>query len=341
MRDVARRAGVSLATVSYVINQGPRPVGRERWERVMAAIRELDYRTAPRGRTRQRPLTIGAVIPDANSFFERALAGLRSVLREEGHLLLYGCSDEDPDRERQLITALRRAHVDGLVLTPCSTVPAEVIDLGRSGELPVVLMDRDGGCTSLRRVVMDNYRSAFQAVRLLVESGHRRIALVNGPERVSSARERLRGYRDALAFAELPAHDDYVRSGPFTFEHGRGATLDLLGLRNRPHAIFSSSVILTAGVVWALREHGVRWPDDMGVVGFGDDTWTSLVTPPLTVIEQPARQLGEVAGRMVLTVGGRPTDDQQVVLNPHVVLRESHWRAGRPALAEREEGTAV
>ena len=79
----------------------------------------------------------------------------------------------------------------------------------------------------------------------------------------------------------------------------------------------------------------------MGVVGFGDDTWTSLVTPPLTVIEQPARQLGEVAGRMVLTVGGRPTDDQQVVLNPHVVLRESHWRAGRPALAEREEGTAV
>lgn len=341
MRDVARRAGVSLATVSYVINQGPRPVSQERRERVLAAIRDLGYRPGARGRVRERPLTIGAVVPAANSFFERALTGLRSVLAEDGHLVLSASSDEDPERERQLIASLRRARVDGLVLTPCTTVPAEVVDLGLSGTLPVVLMDRDGGCTSLRRVVMDNYRSAFQAVRLLVESGHRCIALINGPERVSTARERLRGYRDALAFAQLPGGDEHIRSGPFTFEHGRRATLDLLSLRHRPDAIFSSSVILTAGVVWALREHGVRWPDDVGLVGFGDDTWTSLVTPPLTVIEQPARQLGEVVGRLMLADGRRPTDAQQVILDSRVVLRESHWRAGRQMPAGTQDRIAT
>jgi LacI family transcriptional regulator len=330
MRDVARRADVSLATVSYVINQGPRPVSSELRERVLAAMRELGYQPARRGRARLRPLMIGAVVPDAcNSFFARALDGLESALREDGHHLLAASSHEDPVQERALVGALRQARVDGLVLTPCGAVPAEVERMAAAGTR-VVLMDRDGGCDRLPRVVMDNYRSAFQATRLLLESGHRRIALVNGPEHVSPARERLRGYRAALAFAEAPADPGYVRCGPFTVEHGRRATLDLLGMRHRPQAIFSSSVILTAGVAWALREHGVRWPDDIGLVGFGDDTWTALVTPPLTVIEQPARQLGEVAARLLLAPDGSRTNaHQQVVLDSRVVLRESHWRADR------------
>jgi DNA-binding LacI/PurR family transcriptional regulator len=329
MRDVARRAKVSLATVSYVINQGPRPVSRDLRERVLTAMQELGYRPARRGRTRVRPLTVGAVVPDvSNSFFARALDGLESALSEGGHHLLSASSHEDPARERALVTSLRLARVDGLVLTPCGAVPPEVDRLAAAGTR-VVLMDRDGGCDHLPRVVMDNYRSAFQAVRLLIESGHRRIALVNGPEQVSPARERLRGYRAALAFAGAPADEEYVRCGPFTVEHGRRATLDLLGMRHRPQAIFSSSVILTAGVVWALREHGVRWPDEIGLVGFGDDAWAALVTPPLTVIEQPARQLGEVAARLLLTADGSRTDAQQVVLDSRVVLRESHWRAAR------------
>jgi len=297
--------------------------------RPLAAMRELDYQPGRRGRSRVRPLTIGVVVPDAsNSFFARALDGLVSVLGEGGHLVLSASSYEDAGRERSLIGAFRQARVDGLVLTPCGTVPAEAEQMEGAGQR-VVLMDRDGGCDSLRRVVMDNYRSAFQAARLLLESGHHRVALVNGPEHVSTARDRLRGYRDALAFAEAPLIDEHVRGGPFTVEHGRLATLDLLGLRRRPDAIFSSSAILTAGVVWALRQHGVRWPDDIGLVGFGDDTWASLVTPPLTVIEQPAQQLGEVAARLLLTADGSRADAQQVVLDSTVVLRESHWRATR------------
>jgi LacI family transcriptional regulator len=326
MRDVARRAGVSLASVSYVLNGGPRPVSEALRQRVAAAMEELGYRPARRGRSRSRPLTVGIVVPEAtNSFFAQALAGIESVLRAGGHVALATSSGDDTARERDLVAACVRARVDGLILTPSEAVPEEVERLAAGG-LPVVLMDREGGGAHFDRVVMDNYRSAFQATRLLIESGHRRVALVNGPRRVSTAAERLRGYRDALAFAGLPAVDDHVRSGPFAHEQGREATLDLLSLSPRPDAIFSSSVILTSGVLHALRERGLRWPDDIAVVGFGDAAWVPVMTPPLTVIQQPARQLGEVAARLLLAGTGRPQAGQRVVLDAQLILRESHWR---------------
>src|SRR5215472_8731433 len=333
MRELARRAGVSLATVSYVVNGGPKPVSAERTERVLAAMRDLGYRPAGRGRARKRPLKVGVVVPDAtNLFFSQAIAAIESGLRAEGHLLLVGSSDEDPGREAELVAAFAGARVDGVILTPCGAVPAEVERLAAQG-FPVVLMDRDGGSSSLDRVVMDNYRSAFQATRLLIESGHRRIALVNGPESVVTARERLRGYRDALDFAGM-RDSEQVQSVPFTHEDGRRATLDLLSQPERPEAIFSSSVILTSGVVRALHERRLRWPDDMAIVGYGDAHWTALVSPPLTVIQQPAHQLGEVAVQLLLASRARGQNHQHVVLESHLVLRESHWRASMPAVAD-------
>lgn len=326
MRDVARAAGVSLATVSYVVNRGPKPVGEATRKRVMAAMHHVGYQAGRRGRARTRSLTIGAIVPDANnSFFSQAMTGAESVLSETGHMLVTASSNDDAERELKALAALTRARVDGLILTPTGDVPRAVEQL-RSRGVPVVVMDRDGGATELNRVVMDNYGSAFQATRLLIESGHRRIALVNGAERISTARERLRGYRAALEQAGLGFDEKYVRLGPFTFEHGRQSMLDLLALTPRPDAVFSSSVILTTGVLWSLRARRVRWPEEIAVVGFGDAAWASLVTPALTVVEQPARQLGEVAARLLLSASNGSPEGQQLVLESHLVLRESHRR---------------
>ncbi len=331
MRDVARRAGVSLATVSYVVNGGPRSVSEALRERVEAAVRELGYRPAPRGRGRTRPLTFGVIVPDTgNPFFSRVISGLRSVLRAAGHVLIGGSSEERPETEGDVVAALARARVEGIVMTPCGRVPDEIVRLAGAG-LGVVLVDRDGGSTTLHRVVMDNYRSAFQATRLLIESGHRRIVLINGPASVDTARERLRGYRDALAFADIAPDDTLVRGVPFTNEQGRLAALDVLSRVKRPDAIFSSSALLTSGVLRALQERGLRWPDDIAVVGYGDAEWAALVTPPLTVIQQPAEQLGEVAGQLLLAGRGGGAG-QHVVLESHLVLRESHWRVPGPAV---------
>ena len=326
MRDVARAAGVSLATVSYVVNRGPKPVGEDTRKRVVAAMHRVGYKMDHRVRRRSRSLTIGAIVPDpTNSFFTQAVSGMESVVEKPGHILVVASSDDDADRELKALNALARARVDGLILTPTGDIPEEIERL-RSRGVPVVLMDRDGGDTHLSRVVMDNYGAAFRATRLLIESGHRRIALINGPERISTARERLRGYRDALEKAGIAFDGRYVRLGPFSTEHGRQSTLDLLALPKRPDAIFSSSVILTSGVLWALRARRLRWPEDIAIVGFGDAAWAELVTPTLTVVEQPARQLGEVAARLLLSANGETGEAQQLVLESKLILRESHRR---------------
>src|SRR5260370_4891591 len=261
MRDVARVAGVSLATVSYVVNHGPKPVGDATRKRVVAAMDHVGYQAGGRSRSRTRSLTIGAIVPDAtNTFFSQALAGAESVLNEPGHILMTASSNDDPARELKALAAFTRSRVDGLILTPQGEVPAEGERL-RSRGVPVVLMDRDGGDTPLNRVGMDNHGSAFQATRLLIESGHRRIALVSGRQRLSTPRERLNGYRAALEQAGLGFDEKYVRLGPFSFDYGRQSTLDLLSLSPRPDAIFSSSVILTTGVLWSLRaRRGRRAP---------------------------------------------------------------------------------
>jgi DNA-binding LacI/PurR family transcriptional regulator len=336
LRDVARRAGVSLATVSYVLNDGPRPVSAERRDRVLAAMREINYEAPARERRRVRQLSIGLVVPDAaHPFFGGAIQGIDDVVRPDGHLLLVASSREDPARERQLINALLRRRIEGLILTPCREVPPFVEQLSRRG-VAVVIMDREGGSVSLNRVTINNYASAFRGVRLLWESGHTRIALVNGPDEIDTYRERLRGYIDALVFAGLAHEPELVRRGRQTFNHGLQATRTLLGLTEPPSAIFSSSVVLTSGVLWGLRERGLRVPDDIALVGFGDPIWASLVTPPLTVIEQPTPRLGEAAARLLLATIGREQSatGQRVVLETRLVLRESHWRVNRPVTPE-------
>lgn len=322
MRQIAKRAGVSLATVSYVVNDGPRPVSQELRARVLAAMADLGYARSPRGRRRSRPLVIGLVVPDANNqFFGRTVASIEHRLRSSGHLLITASSHGDPVRERELLAAFARHGVDGLIASPVAEVPPELEAFGR--QRPAVLIDWDGGETSLNRVVMDNHRIAFLGTRLLIESGHRRIVLINGPKTSSAGPLRLRGYRDALADAGLAAFES-VREGPFTAAAGRALALAVLGETPRPDAILAGSVLITFGALQALRELRLRIPDDVAIIGFGDQTWASIVVPPLTVIEQPIDELGERAVDLLLAPASMRTAGQRIELESKLVVRESH-----------------
>lgn len=322
MRDVARAAGVSLATVSYVVNGGPRPVSAHRRRRVLDAIERLGYEV----RRSSTDLTVGVVVPDAtNAFFSRTVAGIEAALGPREYLLATSTGD-DPARERELLELLTRRNLAGLIFTPCAGLPDEARRLADRG-IPVVVMDRGAASTSLSSVTMNNYGSAAKATRLLIDSGHRRIALLNGPERVDTARERQRGYVDSLRTAGLPVVAQYLRSGEFGRERGATATRELLALDTPPEAIFSSSLILTAGLLSALQERGLRWPDDIAIVGFGDAVWAQLMNPPLTVVEQPAERLGTTAAQLLLSIikEGGPKTGQHLVLESQIVLRDSHW----------------
>jgi LacI family transcriptional regulator len=333
MRDIARAAGVSLATVSYVVNGGPRPVSTHRRRRVLAAIKELGYEPRPR---RTGDTAIGVIVPMAtNAFFSRAVAGVEAALGPTEHALT-SSSGDDPAKESELLRVMRRHRVDGLIITPCGEVPDEVHRLATSG-IPVVVMDRGVATTALNGVTMDNYGSAVKATRLLIDSGHRRIALLNGPERVDTARDRRRGYLDALRAAGLPVIPQYVRDVEFGRERGATATHEMLSLKTPPEAIFSSSLILTAGMLTAVHERSLRWPDDVAIVGFGDATWTQLMSPPLTVVKQPAERLGTTAAELLLSIirNGGPRTGQRIVVESQIVLRDSHWARRSHPNAER------
>ena len=330
MRDVAQRAGVSLATVSYVVNKGPKPVSDELRERVRSAMRELDYKPARRGRAPRHPLLVGVVVPDmTNMFFSRAIGAAGALLGAEGHLMVASSSNGDHDREAELLAMFTRLGVGGLLVAPAGEVSAELERLAADG-MPIVLLDWDAEGNRLDRVALDNHGSAYRATRLLIENGHRRIAFVGGPELVSSAQQRLAGYRDALASARLLEFAN-IRGGPYTHEAGRAAALDLLSEIHPPEAIFSGGVLLTLGVLQALRERHMRLTEDVALVGYGDARWASVLTPPLTVIEQPVEQLGEMAVKLLLSGRYGRAAWQRVVLESRLVVRESHWRSARAA----------
>jgi DNA-binding LacI/PurR family transcriptional regulator len=331
LRDVAMLAGVSVGSVSHALRPGGRHVSSATRTRVLDAAAQLGYKPSGRGRRPTRPLVVGAIVPDAtNSFFSDTLRSIETVLRPGGHRLVVGSSGDDPATEEQLV-GLIGPKIDGLVLSPAGELGPAVIELAE--RRAVVVMDRGVCLPGVPSVVLDNRASAERATRVLLDNGHRRIALVNGPLRVSTARERLAGYETALTLAGAEVMQPYIRSCEFLVAAGLQATTELLRLPERPDAIFSSSAILTLGVISALREHGLRWPDDIAVVGLGDATWASLVDPPLTVIEQPKAELGRRTAEMLLAAVRGARSTQQLTLASRLVLRESHWSSNREAVA--------
>ncbi len=293
--------------------------------RVQRAADELGYELRPRGRRRGRPLCIGVVVPaTTNAFFAAVTGAVEEALAAEGHRILVAPSAEDPEREDEYVTLLA-PRIDGLIIAPAAQVGPATLALARRG-MPVVLVDRDGGAPQLPSVAMDNFDSAFRATMILVESGYRRIGLVNGPQRVSTARERTQGYLAALAAGGLDRSEEWMWTAEFTTQDGRRAVDWLMQAPQRPDAIFSTSAMLTSGVLTGLRQHGLSWPDDVAVVGFGDAVYAALVEPGVTVIEQPTRAMGETAARILLNRSSYQHEAPHVLLPSKIVLRDSHWR---------------
>jgi LacI family transcriptional regulator len=340
LRDVAARAGVSLATASCALGQGRRSVSEEMRARVQSAADELGYELRPRGRRRGRPLYVGLVVPDVtNPFFATVTGAVSDVLAAEGHRVLIALSREDPELEDQVVSLLA-ARIDGLVLAPTARVGPATLALARRGT-PVVLVDRDGGAPQLPSVAMDNFDSAYRATMILVEGGFKRIALVNGPQRVSTARERTDGYLAALAAGGLERSDEWIWVGEFSLQDGRRSVDWLMQAPERPDAIFSTSAMLTSGVLSGIRQHGLHWPDDLAVVGFGDAVYASLVEPGITVIEQPTKTMGETAARILLNRSSYQQEAPHVLLPSKIVLRDSHWRKAIPMARRPQRATTA
>lgn len=329
--DVARLAGVSRTTVSFVLNNAPNvQIPEETRRRVLDAARQLGYYpdAAARSLARQRSGNIGVLLCQsadrlfADVFLMEVLSGIHQVVRPHGyHIMLEAV--EDVTAPDAYIGLVRSRHVDGLMVSGPRADDTQLAYLQAEG-FPAVLLGRLPGC-GLCEVDVDNVRGARTATEHLLKLGHRRIAFIsNGPLIYTASRDRLRGYMAALAAAGLPNDESLVRYGRFSWESGYEAMQSLLSLPERPTAVFVASDVVAFGALEALARAGVRVPDEMAVVGFDDLPMAAHVTPPLTSLHLPARELGRTAADIILQLmAGKEVRERTVLLDTSLVVRAS------------------
>lgn len=302
IRDVAERAGVSVATVSHVIN-GTRKVAPETAERVRRAMEELDYHpnAVARSLRTRKTQVIGVVVSDiTNPFFATLVRGAEDAALEAGYSIFVCNSDETLEKENRYVQVLRRRRVDGMLLAPVGGGENPAIrKLARQG-VPFVFVDRRAPGVEADAVLSDNVGGAYLATKHLIERGHERIGIVLGIRGATTSEERLAGYRRALEEAGIPLAEELVVWGGYRVEGGRRATAKLLSLTPPPTAIFSTNNLMTVGVLQELFARGVRIPDQVAVVGFDDLEWAEMANPPLTAVAQRPHEIGYRAVRLLL-----------------------------------------
>ncbi len=302
MQEVADRAGVSIATVSHVIN-GTRPVAQRTIARVEHVMKELDYRPnaiARSLRTRQTH-AIAVVVSDiTNPFFSTLIRGLEDAANEEGYSLIVCNSDESIEKEERQIRLLCCRQVDGLIVSPVGDGSNTVFRELLRSEIPFVFVDRRSAGIQVDAVLSENVGGATLAVRHLIERGHRRIGLILGTKGSSTTEERLRGYRKALSAAGIPFEEGLIMWGGYRKDGGRDATSRLLSLDAPPTALFSTNNLMTVGVLQELAQRKVDVPEDIAVVGFDDLPLGELLTPSLSAIVQNPYKLGTTAFSILL-----------------------------------------
>ncbi len=325
MDDVARKAGVSKTTVSHVVNQ-TRFVEDETRQRVLDAISELGYRPnfLARSLTTQRTGTIGMVISDSsNYFFGEIINGVEEILLPKNYGLIVCNTNETLEREAHYLDLLLSQRVDGIIAAATSQRWVE-LTTAVTQHTPLVFVDRSFSNMEGPFVGVDNQQGAYLGVRHMLDCGHQRIGILAGYDRLSTMRERQAGYLQALQEAGCPIREHWMVSSPLSIEGGRQSMRQILSLPDRPSAVFINNNLLSLGALLELREDGIRCPDELAVVGFDDHPWAAVADPPLTVVRQPAQELGRTAARHLLAlIDQQPLAQPKVLLQCELVVRQS------------------
>ena len=330
IRDVAREAGVSVATVSRVLNDSG-PVGVETRRRILEVAAALRYTpdSAARSLITRRTGTLGVLLPDLyGEFFSEVIRGIDATAQRGGYHLLVSSSHNDKGAVEAAMRAMR-GRVDGLVVMS-PDVDAQALVANLADTTPVVLLNCDVASTAFDALNIDNFGGASAMVRHLLARGHERIGFIGGGDRNHDAIERLRGYRETLAEAGIAPHPEWERSGDFTESGGYHAATELVALDPRPTAIFAANDSMAIGALSAIREAGLDVPRDVVVVGFDDIPIARYMSPPLTTVHVAINELGERATRMLLQAVEEENQHVRVqeTLPTTLVIRQSCGAAG-------------
>jgi LacI family transcriptional regulator len=322
IRDVAAQAGVSVATVSKVINQRY-GVSVDTTARVQAVISELGYEASlvAQSLRNHRTNVIGILVADLEPFSTELLKGAADAIRSTGfELVIYSAGGRTSDHvgwERRYLSRLSGTLIDGAIL-----VTPTVVDVNYGA--PIVAVDPHTGTSELPTIDSDNLRGAQLATEHLLELGHRRIAMLTGRPDLQSAQLREQGYRQAMAAAGVPVEEQLVQVGAYDPAVSVDPARELLSVADPPTAIFAANDVSAIATIEVAAELGLQVPGDLSVVGFDNIPESALCSPPLTTVEQPIRKMGQHAVELLLAlIRGDPAETTHITLATNLILRQS------------------
>ena len=325
IKDIARLANVSIATVSKVINNKTEGISEETKNRILQLIKETGYQpnAIARSLVTKKTKTIGLIVPDiSNPFFPDVARGVEDGAHMDGYNVFLCNTDDNLDKEIEYIKVLREKCVDGIIFTSGSIPKYEhIVELRTSG-IPIVIIDRRIDSEDVYGVFLDNYKGGYIATRYLISLGHKRIGCVTGPLYVSSAIERLEGYKKALMDNGIDIDETLIFEGDYRISGGAVGAEKLLD--RKVTAIFAFNDLMAYGAYLTIRSHGYKIPDDISVVGFDDIQLSQVMEPQLTTIRQPAYDMGLNAVRILINlIGGKKCTKKIVKLQPQLIVRQS------------------
>jgi LacI family transcriptional regulator len=333
IQDVARRAGVAPITVSRVINHSGY-FSKETRQKVEAAIAELGYvpNTLARSLRSKKTHTLALILTDiTNPFFTMISRGVEDAASDAGFMVIYCNTDESESEEEKYLQLLLQKQVDGILLVPARSTSRAIASIQEQGTA-VVVLDRHLTGVEADIVRGDSQGGACLLVKHLIDLGHRQIAVLTGPESVSTAEDRLTGYKRALEAAGIPIDDQLIYYGAYTRQGGYEMAQRVLSNAHRPTALFAANNFIALGALRALREAGVRVPEEMALVCFDDLPSTWILDPFLTVAAQPAYEMGKKATELILAriKGQAPAPCQEIVLPVEIIVRRTSGGLRRP-----------
>lgn len=329
IKDIARMAEVSTATVSLILNNKDENISTTTREKVLRIVKESNYipNTMARSLVTRKTKTIGLIIPDiANPFFPELARGAEDKASEAGYSLIFCNTDDDFEKEEKYIDMLAEKMVDGIVFAHSAKRIGGLASYDR-GDIPIILIDRDLESENVKgKVLVNNLEGAYHGVKYLLDNGRRKIVFITGALTSNTARDRLAGYRKALEEYNIVFDESYVKAGQYKSEWGIEAVSQLLKEEIQFDAAFCGNDLIAIGVMKTLKNSGYSIPEDVSVVGFDDIQMASMVEPELTTVKQPNYEMGYKAVELLIEVLEKPDnkiEQKKIILSTELIKRKS------------------
>lgn len=320
--DVAEKAGVSISTVSKVMND--QQVGKKSKQKVLKVMQELNYRPSvlASALTGKRTSTIGLLLPDlANPFVAEMARRVEDRAHEFGFSLVICSTDLNPEKEERSVSLLRQKSVDGFILASAFNNRQVIADLVNDN-VPVLLLSESHPQLAVNSINIDNIVGGYQVASHLVSLGHTRVAVL--AEDATSSQQRINGYKQAFQERGLTVHEDLIAISDSSVEHAQILTKELLDLPNRPTAIIACNDVLAIGAILAAREMGLDIPRDLSITGFDNTLLSKSCDPPLTTVEQGLDKMcAQAVDLLIEEIEGKSTAKQRILVLPQLIIRKS------------------